>query len=154
MTDCSHEHEIIRRLIEAQKRTIERLNGHVNALAPLVSDLRENALLIKEIRADLVSIDARQAALNTRLDNISNTAITAVRPGATIQIGGFVLAITLVLLNLLGMRISYDKQRGFVIESDRRERSTFEDADRRGGLEVEALPMPSRETDDRGRSQP
>ena len=130
MGDCSQEHEMIRQLIDAQTKAIDQLTRHVNALSPLVSNMRENALLVREIRNDLIGIDGRQATLNKRMDELTSQAMTMGRPTAMIQVGGFVLAVTLLLLNLLGMRIGYDRENGLVIESERGGRPATENADR------------------------
>ena len=89
--------------------------------------LQEQLRILAEIRADLRAMEAHQIRLVESLTSLTKDALTQARPGATIQVGGFVLAVTLLLLNLLGLRVTAGKN-GLPIETNDDGRSVVENA--------------------------
>lgn len=113
--------------------------------------LAEQARILSDIRADLRETDARQIRLIEGLTTLTKDVVTTSRPSHTIQIGGFVLAVTLLLLNLLGLRISAGRH-GISIETETGGRTSSSTSDSGGRMESEALSVHERETDNRSGS--
>lgn len=84
--------------------------------------LEEQARILAEIRQDLREAEARQLKLVESLTSLTKDVMTTSRPAATIQIGGFVLAVIMLLMNSLGLRISASKN-GLQIESEQGQES-------------------------------
>lgn len=114
--------------------------------------LAEQSRILTEIRADLRETEARQVRLIESLTGLTKDVMTSSRPSSTIQIGGFVLAVTLLLLNLLGLRISAGRH-GISIETEASGRTTIEAPNPRRGVEGQAISLQSREADDRSGAQ-
>ena len=115
--------------------------------------LAEQARILSDIRADLRETDARQIRLIEGLTTLTKDVVTTSRPSHTIQIGGFVLAVTLLLLNLLGLRISAGRH-GISIETETGGRTSSSTSHSGGRVESQAVSVHERETDNRGRPQP
>lgn len=94
--------ETIIHTLHDQTEAMVELTRHVTALGGLHQTYALQAQTLGEIRADLAAIETRQAALIAQITSITTTAIQTTRPSYMIQVGGFVLAVTLLILNLLG----------------------------------------------------
>lgn len=88
--------------LRTQTEAIVELTRNVTALSSLPMSLSLQAQNVTEIRSDLAAIEARQSALIAQITSLTTQAIQSHRPAQLIQVGGFVLAVTLLILNLLG----------------------------------------------------
>jgi hypothetical protein len=103
MTEDERGHfQTIIHTLHDQTEAMVELTRHVTALNGLTHSYTIQAQTLGEIRADLAAIETRQAALIAQITSITTTAIQSTRPSYMIQVGGFVLAVTLLILNLLG----------------------------------------------------
>lgn len=133
-----------------QTEAIVELTRHVTALSSLTASYQVQAQAVTEIRSDLAAIETRQAALIAQITSITTTAIQSSRPSYMIQVGGFVLAVTLLILNLLGYSAGFSNGR---LEISR----TYEideTADSRRGVAESNVHLPSGKVDDRRWTKP
>lgn len=113
--------------LRAQTEAIVELTRNVTALSSLPVSLSLQAQTVAEIRSDLAAIETRQSALISQITSLTTQAIQSHRPAHLIQVGGFVLAVTLLILNLLGYSAGFSHGR---LEISRTH-SSHEDADSR-----------------------
>lgn len=113
--------------LRAQTEAIVELTRNVAALNSLTSSYQVQASAVTEIRADLAAIETRQSALISQITSLTTQAIQSHRPAHIIQVGGFVLAVTLLILNLLGYSAGFSHGR---LEISRTH-SSYENADPR-----------------------
>lgn len=113
--------------LRAQTEAIVELTRNVTALSSLPVSLSLQAQTVAEIRSDLAAIETRQSALISQITSLTTQAIQSHRPAHLIQVGGFVLAVTLLILNLLGYSAGFSHGR---LEISRTHTS-HEDADPR-----------------------
>lgn len=92
----------IAKLIESQIEAMAELSRQIGSLSSLSSSYETQAEAIQDIRSDLAAIETRQSALIAQITSITTQAIQSSRPSNLIQVGGFVLIVTLIGLNLLG----------------------------------------------------
>lgn len=88
--------------LRTQTEAIVELTRNVTALSTLPTSLTLQAQSVAEIRSDLAAIETRQSALISQITSLTTQAIQSHRPAHLIQVGGFTLAVTLLILNLLG----------------------------------------------------
>lgn len=88
--------------LRTQTEAIVELTRNVTALSSLPVSVSLQAQAVTEIRSDLAAIETRQSALISQITSLTTQAIQSHRPAHLIQVGGFVLAVTLLILNLLG----------------------------------------------------
>lgn len=113
--------------LRAQTEAIVELTRNVTALSSLPVSLSLQAQTVAEIRSDLAAIETRQSALISQITSLTTQAIQSHRPAHLIQVGGFVLAVTLLILNLLGYSAGFSHGR---LEISRTH-SSYENADPR-----------------------
>lgn len=113
--------------LRAQTEAIVELTRNVTALSSLPVSVSLQAQTVAEIRSDLAAIETRQSALISQITSLTTQAIQSHRPAHLIQVGGFVLAVTLLILNLLGYSAGFSHGR---LEISRTHTS-HEDADTR-----------------------
>lgn len=97
--------------LRAQTEAIVELTRNVTALSSLPVSLSLQAQTVAEIRSDLAAIETRQSALISQITSLTTQAIQSHRPAHLIQVGGFVLAVTLLILNLLGYSAGFSHGR-------------------------------------------
>lgn len=97
--------------LRAQTEAIVELTRNVTALSSLPVSVSLQAQTVAEIRSDLAAIETRQSALISQITSLTTQAIQSHRPAHLIQVGGFVLAVTLLILNLLGYSAGFSHGR-------------------------------------------
>ena len=117
--------------LRTQTEAIVELTRNVAALNSLTSSYQVQASAVTEIRADLAAIETRQSALISQITSLTTQAIQSQRPAHLIQVGGFVLAVTLLILNLLGYSAGLRNGRFEILRYD----SSSEAPNSRGGVE-------------------
>lgn len=133
-----------------QTEAMVELTRHVTALGGLQHTYAVQAQTLADIRADLAAIETRQAALIAQITSITTTAIQTTRPSYMIQVGGFVLAVTLLILNLLGYSAGLHHGRFEISRILPAETPT----DQGRGVAESPVHLPSGKTDDRRWAQP
>jgi hypothetical protein len=98
-------------MLADQALAIADLRKQVYTLVADVGGLKEHADIMREIKADITAIESRQSALIASITGLASQAIASSRPGNLVQIGGFVLAVTLLLLNLIGYSVGFHNGR-------------------------------------------
>lgn len=98
-------------MLADQALAIADLRKQVFSLVSDVGDLKEHAEIMREIKADITAIESRQSALIASITGLASQAIASSRPGSIVQIGGFVLAVTLLVLNLIGYSVGFNNGR-------------------------------------------
>lgn len=109
-----------------QTEAMVELTRHVSALNGLAHSYTHQAQTLTEIRADLAAIESRQSALIAQITSITTTAIQSTRPSYMIQVGGFVLAVTLLILNLLGYSAGFTHGRLEISRTLSAEEATYQ----------------------------
>lgn len=93
------------RMLSEQALALADLRKQVQSLTSLTGDVREQAEIMREIKADITAIESRQSALIASITGLASQAIASSKPGSLVQIGGFVLAVTLLILNFIGYHV-------------------------------------------------
>lgn len=99
------------RMLADQALALADLRKAMQELTRLCDGMSEQAEIMKEIKADISAIESRQSALIASITGLASQAIAHSKPGHLVQIGGFVLAVTLLVLNLIGYHVGVNNGR-------------------------------------------
>lgn len=141
--------ETVAQSLKEISHLLNELTEGVASLANLKVDVKEQRQHIDEIRKTIDLIEERQSGLNLQIAQALNTLISQSKTPAVLQIGLFCIIVLMFVIHVLGWKVG-GNYGGVRFESVGAEQ-LGEDSQNRRRLEKQAVPLHSREIDDRSR---